>query len=86
MHQWHMLTSEAVLQQLDTNIEIGLSTLEADDRLAKYGPNALTERQTERPWQIFWQQLTDTMMVILNVWFAVSRDLLLRQLNRQRLK
>ena len=67
MHEWYKLNSETVLRQLSTNVGLGLSTLEANNRLAEYGANKLIEQRTERPWQIFWQQLTDTMMVILIV-------------------
>lgn len=67
MYKWYTLHSDDVLRQLDTDLDLGLSTTKINCRLTEYGPNELIEQHLESPWQIFWQQLTDAMVVILIV-------------------
>ena len=45
--QWHLLTSEVVLEKLGTG-KNGLSSDEAKERFAKYGPNLLKEAPKNR--------------------------------------
>lgn len=71
-NNWYQQNSEAVLRQLGTDAKQGLSTAQVSSRLTQYGPNELAEKSTESPWQIFWQQLTDTMVVILIVAAIIS--------------
>jgi Ca2+-transporting ATPase len=72
MSNWYKLDSIEVLQKLKTNTTEGLSKLEAIRRLKKYGFNELIERNIDSPWQILWQQLTATMVLILLVAALVS--------------
>ncbi len=62
---WHTLERDAALTALDTSTTAGLTTTEAETRLAQHGPNALVERGARSPWAILWEQLTAIMVVIL---------------------
>jgi len=64
---WHRTETNVVLEELNTDKERGLTSSEAGARLAKHGPNELVERSSRSPLQIFWAQLTETMVVILIV-------------------
>ncbi|MGD8405007.1 MAG: cation-translocating P-type ATPase [Anaerolineales bacterium] len=64
---WHRTESQTALEQLDTNKETGLTASEAAARLSQHGPNELVEKGGRSPLQIFWAQLTETMVLILIV-------------------
>ncbi|HBB34721.1 MAG TPA: ATPase, partial [Cyanobacteria bacterium UBA9273] len=72
MSNWYSLNRADVLQQLDTDAEVGLQSAEAGRRLAVYGPNELIEHNIESPWQILWEQLTATVVLVLIVAAVVS--------------
>jgi Ca2+-transporting ATPase len=61
-----------VLQRLGSDVSYGLTTTEANRRLKDYGFNELTEQQTKSAWRILWEQLSDTLVVILLVAAIVS--------------
>lgn len=65
MSSWFTKTVEEVLRENDTNLQQGLSMAEVQQRREKYGRNELVERGTKSPWKILWEQLTETMVVIL---------------------
>jgi Ca2+-transporting ATPase len=62
---WHRVNTEIIIEELDTDHESGLTVAEAGDRLAAHGPNELVEKGGRTPFQIFWSQLTETMVLIL---------------------
>ena len=64
---WHRTETNAVLEELNTHKKRGLTSTEAGARLSKHGPNELVEKGSRTPLQIFWAQLTETMVVILIV-------------------
>jgi P-type Ca2+ transporter type 2C len=68
----YMLTPTAVLQQLKSNADDGLSQSEVSRRLKHYGDNTLTEQAGESFWQILWKQLTATMVLVLIVAALIS--------------
>ena len=72
MSNWYNLDSIEVLQKLKTNSRSGLSKLEVTRRLRKYGFNELVEQNIESPWQILWEQLTATVVLILLLAALVS--------------
>ncbi len=72
MANWYQLETKAVLQQLASDVDNGLSAGEVSRRLAQYGPNELTERGVKSPWAILWEQLTGIMVVILIVSAVIS--------------
>ena len=66
MSAWHTKTKEEVLTSLDTSAK-GLSYAEAELRLKHYGPNRLDEKRRKSPLKMLFQQLTETMVLILIV-------------------
>ena len=64
-------TSEEVLKNLDTSIE-GLSTAQAQERLATYGRNELEEGEKRSLLAKFLDQFKDLMIIILLAAAALS--------------
>ena len=58
-------SAKEVLQELNTNVEQGLSSQEAGERLAKYGPNKLPEKKKTPLFLVFLSQFNDPMIYIL---------------------
>ena len=61
---WHKAKTEKLLEEFKTDAT-GLSSVDVQARLAKYGLNELVEKGGRTPFQIFWSQLTETMVLIL---------------------
>ena len=72
MAEWHLIEIEALADELDTDLENGLTGGEAASRLERHGPNELVEKGVKSPWMILWEQLTGVMVVILIISAAVS--------------
>ncbi len=66
------LEAEAVAAALGTDTRSGLDAGEAAARLARLGPNELTERGHKPPWRLFVEQFTNTMIVVLVIAAAVT--------------
>lgn len=62
---WHSLESAQVLQHLDSDFHSGLTTAEASQRLAHYGPNQLLQAQARSPLQIFLSQFNSLPVWLL---------------------
>ncbi len=62
---WHLLSASEVTDALATSASHGLSTAEAQARLAQRGPNELIETGGKSPWRILWEQFTAIMVLIL---------------------
>ncbi|MBL8095236.1 MAG: cation-translocating P-type ATPase [Anaerolineales bacterium] len=62
---WHTLDHETTLEHFSVVSAHGLSTAQAEQRLADHGPNELIERGAKSPWAILWEQVTAIMVVIL---------------------
>jgi P-type Ca2+ transporter type 2C len=58
-------TAEAVLTELDADASSGLSTSEAEKRLARYGRNELTEEEPIPRWRKLLGQFTDVLTILL---------------------
>ncbi len=71
MQKTYTQSAEEVLQDLGVGTE-GLTTAQAQERLAKYGPNKLKEAEKPTLLQRFIAQLKDPMLIILMVAAAVS--------------
>ena len=65
MGQWFTKTTDEVLQEIHSSAQEGLDIVEVNIRRQKYGTNELVDRGTKSPWKILWEQLTETMVVIL---------------------
>src|SRR5437762_8916702 len=61
---WHGLDTERVLELIGSS-NLGLSESVAEARLKEYGPNQLLEKKKKTPWQIFFSQFTDFMILVL---------------------
>jgi Ca2+-transporting ATPase len=69
---WHTLSREGVAEELHVEPERGLSSEEAADRLARYGPNRFAEAKTESRWHAFLRQYRDPMQIVLLVAGVIS--------------
>ena len=68
---WHALSVEEVFRSLQAT-EHGLSQQEAEQRLARFGPNELQERGKVSPLAIFLEQFKSILIIILLAAVAVS--------------
>ncbi len=68
---WHNETPQATLEELKTT-ERGLTTQEAKERLATYGPNELKKEKGTSPLKILLGQFTDILMIILLIATGLS--------------
>ena len=62
---WHCRTVEEVVRDLATRLPGGLGRAEAASRLARLGPNVLTEARRRGPGRILFEQFTDLMVLVL---------------------
>src|SRR5215208_7657298 len=62
---WHVLSREGAVRELGVEPERGLTSEEAADRLARYGPNRFAEAKSEPRWQAFLRQYQDPMQIVL---------------------
>src|SRR5512139_3831625 len=69
---WHCLTIEDAARQLEVDPSAGLDASQAQQRLAKFGPNKLAEKPKEPKWKAFLRQYRDLMQIILVVTALVS--------------
>jgi len=68
---WYNLTAEQALNGLGSSTD-GLSTTEAERRLAEYGPNELRRSKKISPWRLFLEQFKDLLIIILLVAVILS--------------
>ena len=62
---WHTIETNAALNELASSSETGLTSAQVEENKNKYGANELVERGGRTPWQILWEQITATMVLIL---------------------
>ncbi|MFK7804311.1 MAG: cation-translocating P-type ATPase [Anaerolineae bacterium] len=72
MTEWIKLRPADAAEQLKSDIKDGLTTAQAEQKLAEFGPNELTEKSGKSIFSLIWEQLTDVMVVILIVAALVS--------------
>ncbi|MBN2044230.1 MAG: cation-translocating P-type ATPase [Anaerolineales bacterium] len=63
--RWHQRSVQEVLSTLQVTTEQGLTTSQAQQRLAEYGPNEIIDQGGRSIWKMLWAQLTDTMVLVL---------------------
>ncbi len=63
--QFHEQTPEAVLSELNSNAQTGLTSAEAEARRQQHGPNRLREKKKKTNLQRFAEQFKDVMILIL---------------------
>ncbi|MCE1252426.1 MAG: cation-translocating P-type ATPase [Anaerolineae bacterium] len=69
---WYQNDVEEVLKKLESGRENGLTSGEAEERLAKYGSNELVDKGGKSPWKILLDQLTGVMVIILIISAVIS--------------
>ena len=62
---WFSQSPEEVLTELNVRKEDGLSTMEATERLARYGSNHLKEKPKRGLIALFFDQLKDMLIYVL---------------------
>lgn len=68
---WHAMPIEAALKELEATPE-GLSREEAARRLERYGPNTLKEEKGISPWEIFFGQFKNFLIILLLIATGLS--------------
>ena len=66
--QWHAISKEDAAGMLGLGKDIrqvGLTTAEAQKRLAEYGPNQLSEKERKTLFQRIWAQVANVLVGIL---------------------
>jgi Ca2+-transporting ATPase len=69
---WHTLSIEEALRERGVDAATGLSQVEAETRMKKYGPNAFTAEKKEPGWRAFLRQYQDPMQIVLLVAGIIS--------------
>lgn len=72
---WHTLSKEETIARLKLPANLrkqGLTTAEAESRLAEYGANKMTEAEKETIWQKIWKQVANVLVCILIIVALVS--------------
>ncbi|MGR9106706.1 MAG: cation-transporting P-type ATPase [Gammaproteobacteria bacterium] len=69
---WHSQSSEALTTNLRVDSRQGLSEVEAQRRLGRYGPNRLTPRRGKSPLRLLLEQFHQPLVYILLVAAAVT--------------
>ena len=72
MDHWYTKSAEEILHESESDLQKGLSTAEIAKRREQFGLNELVDRGTKSPWKILWEQLTETMVVILIISAVVT--------------
>jgi P-type Ca2+ transporter type 2C len=62
---WHTLSVEDALTSCHSDRAQGISSADAQDRLARYGSNELVEAAKRTSWQILLDQFTNIMLILL---------------------
>ena len=65
MSNWFNYDSEQVVKALATNLQQGLTSVDARRRLEEVGHNQLNAALKISPWRIFFGQFTDFMVLVL---------------------
>ncbi|MGD1983491.1 MAG: HAD-IC family P-type ATPase [Chromatiaceae bacterium] len=71
IHPWHLMKLEAVLEGLEA-VAVGLSQAEAQERLRRYGENALRAAERRSDLAIFLEQFNSLPVWLLGVSAAIS--------------
>lgn len=69
---WHARSAEEALRELETDVEHGLTTKEAEERLERHGPNTIRRAEGEPVWKVLLRQFTDPLIGILLIATVVS--------------
>lgn len=62
--RWHQKKADEIIEVMNSSVS-GLSSDEAQKRLAEYGPNELKEKKKKTPFMMFLNQFRDFMILVL---------------------
>ncbi len=62
---YHAMAVADVIGALRTNLETGLSTDDANARLAQYGANVLPKAKGDTAWTLLWRQINSPLIWVL---------------------
>jgi len=62
---WHLLNADATAKELAVDLHSGLSSSEAAHRLKRHGSNTIREQQHRSRLHIFFEHLSDFMIIVL---------------------
>jgi Ca2+-transporting ATPase len=68
----HAVTTDSLVDNYDTHFQTGLTSQQAQERLAQYGPNELVERPRPGFWKMLLDQFNQFLVIILIVAAVVS--------------
>jgi P-type E1-E2 ATPase len=68
----HFLTSDEIIEEVNTNIDEGLTSEEAASRLSKYGENKIPTQRSTSVLERIWAQVNSVLVYILVLGAAVS--------------
>ena len=71
VNHWHSKTAQEAMSELHVTAQ-GLTTQEAQERLATYGPNELKKEKGKSPLKLLLGQFTDILMIILLIATGLS--------------
>jgi len=63
--EYHAMAVADVIGKLGTNLETGLSTDDANARLAQYGANVLPKAKGDTAWTLLWRQINSPLIWVL---------------------
>ena len=66
MNKWYQISIDDIIEKLSSNIN-GLTTVDAEDRLKRYGKNELPKQEKENIFTIFLSELKDPIVLVLLV-------------------
>ncbi len=69
---WYKKTAEATVGELNSDSEHGLTSAEAQRRLAESGPNELVEKAGRSTIQILWEQFSGILTILLVIAALIS--------------
>jgi Ca2+-transporting ATPase len=72
---WYKLSVDETRSELKTSQEDGLTSTDAQKRLAQFGANELIDRGSKNPWLILLRQFTEFLVIILVLAAIVSAAL-----------
>jgi Ca2+-transporting ATPase len=71
-YNWHRISIEDLLAEFSTSADHGLTTAEAEQRLARFGPNLLPEPESRSELSILTDQIATLPVAMLGVSAAIS--------------
>lgn len=72
MADWYSKTVEETVKELNTDISMGLSYKQVEERLNSFGKNELVDSALKKPWKIILEQASGIMVIMLVIAGIIS--------------